>query len=456
MEEGLDVVSETLEGGEHRFHVLGVEFEGDLEVARRRVRGNGVGQDPGTLEFHEPGHLREGEVGFGHLDDHRTAGMGPRRVLGEELEDLASANAAEEKTVPNDSQDVDFRPNELGHQVVEVGMGRHLHRRGPVQGPDGGIPIGLEQDVLVQQPEPLLPVNQGQVPHLETVHHGQHLVHRVGGLDGWQILGHQSLGVHGVNLAFERGTPRAESFRKVRMTRLSVNVNKVATLRNARGGSVPDVVLAAVRIQEWGAHGITVHPRPDARHITYADVRALRRVVHTEFNVEGYPSPDFLDLVLEVVPEQVTLVPDPPDALTSQAGWKAGPRMDALAPVVEQLRRAGIRTSLFVEPVADDLMAAQATGTDRIELYTEPYAVAHRSVGAEAALPFARAAAFARSMGLGVNAGHDLDRSNLTDFVTHVPHVLEVSIGHALISDALYLGLEATVRAYLDALGNRK
>jgi len=236
------------------------------------------------------------------------------------------------------------------------------------------------------------------------------------------------------------------------MTRLSVNVNKIATLRNARGGSIPDVIQAAVRIQEWGAHGITVHPRPDARHITFSDVRSLRAVVHTEFNVEGYPSPEFLDLVLEVRPDQVTLVPDPPDAKTSQAGWKAGKSMESLHAVVEKLRRAGMRTSLFVAPDADDIMAAQATGTDRIELYTEPYAVAHRISGAEAAVPYGRAAAFARSLGLGVNAGHDLDRSNLTDFVAHVPHVLEVSIGHALISEALYLGLEATVKAYLEAI----
>jgi pyridoxine 5-phosphate synthase len=236
------------------------------------------------------------------------------------------------------------------------------------------------------------------------------------------------------------------------MTRLSVNVNKIATLRNARGGSVPDVLQAAVRLQEWGAHGITVHPRPDARHITYADVRSLRPVVHTEFNVEGFPSSEFLDLVLEVRPDQVTLVPDPPDVKTSQAGWKAGTSMEMLPTVVDTLRRAGIRTSLFVAPDADDIMAAQATGTDRIELYTEPYAVAYRTAGAEAAVPFGRAAAFARSLGMGVNAGHDLDQTNLADFVAHVPHLLEVSIGHALISDALYLGLEATLKAYLNAI----
>jgi len=234
------------------------------------------------------------------------------------------------------------------------------------------------------------------------------------------------------------------------MTRLSVNVNKIATLRNARGGGLPDVVKAAVKIQEFGAHGITVHPRPDARHITYDDVRALRPVVHTEFNVEGYPSRDFMDLVLEVKPDQVTLVPDPPDALTSNAGWDTVRHAAHLQEVVLELRQAGMRVSLFLETAPRLADAAAAIGADRIELYTEPFAKAFPDP--RAVVPFAAAAKHAHAQGLGINAGHDLSALNLTTFAHAVPHLAEVSIGHALIADALYDGLENTVKRYLDCL----
>ena len=237
------------------------------------------------------------------------------------------------------------------------------------------------------------------------------------------------------------------------MTRLSVNVNKIATLRNARGGGVPDVVEAAVRIQEFGAHGITVHPRPDARHITYDDVRALRPVVYTEFNVEGYPSRDFLDLVLKVRPDQVTLVPDPPEALTSNAGWDTVRHAAFLQEVVMELRAAGMRVSLFLETEPRLADAAAAVGADRIELYTEPFAQGFPDP--QAVVPFAEAAGYAHAQGLGVNAGHDLNAANLPAFVHAVPHLAEVSIGHALIAEALYDGLEATVARYLACLQPR-
>lgn len=235
-------------------------------------------------------------------------------------------------------------------------------------------------------------------------------------------------------------------------TRLSVNVNKIATLRNARGGSLPCPIDAARRIQTWGADGITVHPRPDARHITYADVRALRPVVHTEFNIEGYPSPDFIDLVLEVGPEQVTLVPDPPDVLTSNAGWDTLSHGDLLRPVLAQFREAGIRTSLFIETDAERIRAAAALGADRIELYTEAYATGYEADRTGAVAPFAQAAEVAHEAGLGVNAGHDLNLSNLAHFARSVTPLAEVSIGHALISDALYLGLQNAVGQYKEAL----
>jgi len=236
------------------------------------------------------------------------------------------------------------------------------------------------------------------------------------------------------------------------MTRLSVNVNKIATLRNARGGSVPDVAQAATRIQQFGAQGITVHPRPDQRHITYADVRELRGVVTTEFNVEGYPSASFLKLVLAVRPEQVTLVPDPPGALTSDHGWDVIQHRDLLKATVKSLQAASIRVSLFTGTEEAQIEAAAAIGADRIELYTEPFAREYAQGQTEAVVPFARAAAFAHACGLGVNAGHDLDANNLRHFAANVPYLEEVSIGHALISAALYAGLEQTVKTYLACL----
>ena len=232
------------------------------------------------------------------------------------------------------------------------------------------------------------------------------------------------------------------------MTRLSVNVNKIATLRNARGGTEPNVVEAAKRIQAFGGEGITVHPRPDARHITYADVRDLRTVVYTEFNIEGYPSQDFVDLVCEVRPEQVTLVPDPPHVLTSNAGWTVTAHRDMLKDVLSTFRERGIRTSLFIETDQAQIEAAASVGADRIELYTESFAVQHARLGREAAKPYAQAAEWAHDAGLGVNAGHDLNLANLRDFAESVPHLDEVSIGHALISDALYLGLSNAVAKY--------
>ena len=235
-------------------------------------------------------------------------------------------------------------------------------------------------------------------------------------------------------------------------TKLSVNVNKIATLRNARGGLVPNIMLAAERIQAYGAQGITVHPRPDERHITYRDVRDLRPVVKCEFNIEGYPSKDFIALVLEVKPEQVTLVPDPPDVLTSNAGWDTIKNLGFLTEVLVQFSNAGIRTSLFMDPDEEAIRAAALTGADRIELYTEDFATKHAQMGADAAIPYARASTLAHALGLGVNAGHDLDLSNLRDFSRNVPFLDEVSIGHALISDALYFGLSNTVAKYLACL----
>ena len=232
------------------------------------------------------------------------------------------------------------------------------------------------------------------------------------------------------------------------MTRLSVNVNKIATLRNARGGNEPNVIQAAKRIQAFGADGITVHPRPDARHITYADVRGLRSVVNTEFNIEGYPNKEFIDLVCEVRPEQVTLVPDPPDVLTSNAGWTVTDHSSMLRDVLSRFHECGIRTSLFIETNQVQIEAAAMAGANRIELYTESFAVQHARIGSDAAQPYTQAAKWAVEAGLGVNAGHDLNLSNLRDFCAQVPHLDEVSIGHALISDALYLGLSNAVAQY--------
>lgn len=236
------------------------------------------------------------------------------------------------------------------------------------------------------------------------------------------------------------------------MTKLSVNINKIATLRNARGGNMPDLIKAATDIQRFGAEGITVHPRPDERHIRYRDVYELKQVVHTEFNIEGYPSHDFLRLIDDIRPEQVTLVPDPPGVLTSNAGWDMIAQQELLREVVAILKSMGCRVSLFVDPVPMMIEAAAATGTDRVELYTEAYASHFAENPEEAILPYLMAAQKAAEVGLGLNAGHDLNLQNLTYFRHIIPHLLEVSIGHALISDALYLGLEETVRLYKEAL----
>lgn len=236
------------------------------------------------------------------------------------------------------------------------------------------------------------------------------------------------------------------------MINLSVNVNKIATLRNARGGNVPDVLQVAMDCERFGANGITVHPRPDERHIRRSDVLALRPLVRTEFNIEGYPSEQFMELVLSVRPTQATLVPDGPNVLTSSAGWDVVPNMALLTGIVDRLKEAGIRTSIFVGTDLDNIRAAAQTGADRVELYTGPFAEEFENDPERAVAPFAAAAATAHSVGLGLNAGHDLNLKNLKFFQQHVPHLSEVSIGHALISDALYLGLEATIKAYKDCL----
>jgi pyridoxine 5-phosphate synthase len=237
------------------------------------------------------------------------------------------------------------------------------------------------------------------------------------------------------------------------MIRLSVNVNKAATLRNARGGNVPDVLRVARTCVEAGCHGITVHPRPDARHIRVDDVRALAAMLTVELNVEGYPSPELLALVESVRPAQCTLVPDAPDQLTSNAGWRLGDETAWLAPIVARLRDRGIRVSLFLDPDAALVPLARALGADRIELYTEPYARAFATPRREQVFEtYRRAAEAAVAAGLGVNAGHDLDLENLPYLARNLPGLAEVSIGHALISDALFLGLRATVQAYLRAL----
>ncbi|MCF6241768.1 MAG: pyridoxine 5'-phosphate synthase [Bacteroidales bacterium] len=236
------------------------------------------------------------------------------------------------------------------------------------------------------------------------------------------------------------------------MTKLSVNINKIATLRNARGGNVPDVLKAAVDCERFGAQGITVHPRPDERHIRYQDVRDLRPLVKTEFNIEGYPSDKFIQLVLEVIPEQVTLVPDPPDAITSNAGWDTVKNRDFLREVISEFKKAGIRTSIFVDTEFKNVAGAADTGTDRVELYTEPYAANFHKNKEAAVKPFVEAGKIAVEHGLGLNAGHDLDLDNLNYFYKNVKKLDEVSIGHALISDALYLGLENTIQMYLHQL----
>ena len=234
------------------------------------------------------------------------------------------------------------------------------------------------------------------------------------------------------------------------MTKLSVNINKIATLRNARGGNVPDVTLAALKCEEFGAQGITVHPRPDERHIRYSDVRTIRPLLKTEFNIEGNPIPQsFRDLVMEVVPDQVTLVPDAHDAITSNAGWNTVANKEFLSGMCSLFHQKGIRVSIFIDPIPEMAVAAKECGADRVELYTEAYA-AQYSAGPEAAIaPYLLTAKAAREAGLGLNAGHDLNLDNLAYFIRTIPWTDEVSIGHAIISDAIYLGLERTIKEYL-------
>jgi len=232
------------------------------------------------------------------------------------------------------------------------------------------------------------------------------------------------------------------------MTKLSVNINKIAVLRNSRGGDRPNVLRAALDIERFGAQGITVHPRPDERHIRYADVRELKPRLSTEFNIEGNPIPSFVDLVLEVRPTQVTLVPDAPDAITSNAGWNTIEHRDFLSSVTAKFHEAGIRVSIFIDPVPAMAEGARACGADRVELYTEAYARGYAADRRAAVAPYVAAAEAARNAGLGLNAGHDLDLENLAYFAERIPWTDEVSIGHALISDALRYGLENTVALY--------
>jgi pyridoxine 5-phosphate synthase len=236
------------------------------------------------------------------------------------------------------------------------------------------------------------------------------------------------------------------------MTKLSVNINKIATLRNARGGNRPNLIQSALDCERFGSQGITVHPRPDERHIRYQDVLDLKKVVSTEFNIEGNPTPEFLELVKKVVPEQVTLVPDAPDAITSNAGWDTLRHQDFLKKTISDLKSMGTRVSIFVDPVVEMVEGAAETGTDRIELYTEAYASHYHQDREQAIAPYAQAAERAVALGLGINAGHDLDLDNLKYLKQNIPGLLEVSIGHALICDALYLGLENTIQLYLRQL----
>jgi pyridoxine 5-phosphate synthase len=232
------------------------------------------------------------------------------------------------------------------------------------------------------------------------------------------------------------------------MTRLSVNINKIATLRNARGGNIPNVHKAAIDCQNFGAEGITVHPRPDERHIRYQDVRDINSVIRTEYNIEGYPSRSFMNLVGEIKPDQVTLVPDPPDAITSSEGWNTIKCKSFLVEVIAELKEQGIRSSIFIDTNLKYIENAVETGTDRIELYTEPYARNYPTDPEHAIAGFKEAAERALKLGLGINAGHDLSLENLKYFNNNIPGLLEVSIGHALISDALYYGLENTIQQY--------
>jgi pyridoxine 5-phosphate synthase len=236
------------------------------------------------------------------------------------------------------------------------------------------------------------------------------------------------------------------------MTKLSVNINKVATLRNARGGNLPNVLQVALDCEKFGAQGITVHPRPDERHIRYQDVYDLKPVLSTEFNIEGNPEQKFMDLVLAVKPHQVTLVPDAHDALTSNHGWDTKTYKNYLTDIINELHKLNIRTSIFVDPVKEMVETAALTGTDRIELYTEAYAYNYSSNRENAIAPFVEAAAVARKLELGINAGHDLNLDNLKYFHSRIDGLLEVSIGHALIADALYYGLSKTIQLYLNEL----
>jgi pyridoxine 5-phosphate synthase len=236
------------------------------------------------------------------------------------------------------------------------------------------------------------------------------------------------------------------------MTKLSVNINKIATLRNARGGNVPDLLQVAKDIQKFGANGITIHPRPDERHITYQDARDLKNVVYTEYNIEGNPQHNFIDLVLECKPDQVTLVPDAIGALTSNAGWDTLQHQSYLKEVVQEFQRNNIRVSIFVDPIEAMIDGAKATGTDRIELYTEVFAHQYGLGNQSAIEPFVKAAIKANELGLGINAGHDLSLDNIKFFKDNIPNLLEVSIGHALVSESLYLGFENVVNMYLNKL----
>ncbi len=236
------------------------------------------------------------------------------------------------------------------------------------------------------------------------------------------------------------------------MTKLSVNINKIATLRNARGGNVPNLLQVASDIQKYGANGITIHPRPDERHIRYQDARDLKSIVFTEFNIEGNPQHNFIDLVLECKPTQVTLVPDAIGAITSSAGWDTVKNRAYLTEVVDEFKRNGIRTSIFVDPVLEMIEGAKKTGTDRIELYTEAFAHQFGFGNLKAIEPYTNASILANDLGLGINAGHDLSLENIKFFKDNIPNLLEVSIGHALIAEALYLGLDNVVNMYLQKL----
>ena len=232
------------------------------------------------------------------------------------------------------------------------------------------------------------------------------------------------------------------------MTKLSVNINKIATIRNARGGESPNVVEAAINCQKFGADGVTIHPRPDERHITRKDVYDIKPIINTEFNIEGYPSEDFINMVLEINPEQVTLVPDGPDVITSCAGWDTIKFQSYLKEIISIFQEKGIRTSIFVDPEIEMIEGAKLCGTDRVELYTEDYATNYFSNKEKAIAPYIEAAKKATELGLGINAGHDLSLENLEYFAREIPNLEEVSIGHALISDALYLGLENSIQMY--------